>query len=255
MIARLEDAFQHINRFSADASHELRTPLTILQLELEEIVQHGKLPAAIVDQIGSALEETQRLSRIVENLMALSRLDAGEVRMEKILLNLGELAASTAEQMRLLAEEKSLTLRCNVDPAVRVIGDQSKLKQVVVNLIDNAIKYTPEGGEVGVVVGSNQGNAFLEVFDNGLGISPDAIPHVFERFYRADQARSRDLGGAGLGLAIVKAICSAHGAQIEVSSQESEGSRFRVELPLARDHEYSVPGGTPSWAGVSNAQA
>jgi len=255
MIARLEDAFQHINRFSADASHELRTPLTILQLELEEIVQHGKLPATIVDQIGSALEETHRLSRIGENLMALSRLDAGEVKMEKIRLNLGELAASTAEQMRLLAEEKSLTLRCSIDPAVRVIGDQSKLKQVVVNLIDNAIKYTPEGGEVGVVVRSHQGNALLEVFDNGLGIPPDAIPHVFERFYRADQARSRDLGGAGLGLAIVKAICSAHGAQIEVSSQEGEGSRFRMELPLARDHEYSTPGGAPSWAGVSNAQA
>ncbi len=255
MIARLEDAFQHINRFSADASHELRTPLTILQLELEEIVQQAKLPAAIVDQIGSALEETQRLSRIVENLMALSRLDAGEVRMEKILLNLGELAASTADQMRLLAEEKSLTLGCTIDPDVRVIGDQSKLKQVVVNLIDNAIKYTPEGGQVGVVVGSNQGNAFLEVFDNGLGIPPDAIPHVFERFYRADQARTRDWGGAGLGLAIVKAICSAHGAEIEVSSQEGEGSRFRVELPLARDHEYSIPGGAPSWAGASSTQA
>jgi heavy metal sensor kinase len=254
MIARLEDAFQHINRFSADASHELRTPLTILQLELEEIVQHGKLPAAIVDQIGSALEETQRLSRIVENLMAISRLDAGEVKMEKVQLNLGELAASTAEQMRLLAEEKSLTLRCSIDPAVCVIGDQSKLKQVVVNLIDNAIKYTPEGGEVGVVVGSNQGNAFLEVFDNGLGIPPAAIPHVFERFYRADQARSRDWG-VGLGLAIVKAICSAHGAEVEVSSQEGEGSRFRVELPLARGQEYSSAGGAPSWASISNTQA
>ena len=234
MIARLEDAFQHIHRFSADASHELRTPLTILQLELEEIIQHPDLPPAIVDQIGSALEETQRLSRIVENLMAIARLDAGEVKMEKVLLDMGELVASTAEQMRLLADEKLLKLHCNIHPNVRVLGDQARLKQVVVNLIDNAIKYTPEGGMVTVRVQALDGKAQFEVVDTGLGISPEVIPHVFERFYRADKARSRDSGGAGLGLAIVKAICSAHRAEIEVCSQEGKGSRFRVELPLAQ---------------------
>jgi heavy metal sensor kinase len=255
MIARLEDAFQHIHRFSADASHELRTPLTILQLELEEIAQRSELPPAIADQIGSALEETQRLSRIVENLMAISRLDAGEVKMEKVLLNLGDLAASTAEQMKLLAEEKLLTLACSIDSSIRVLGDQSRLKQVVVNLIDNAIKYTPEGGAISVVVGSDQGKAFLEVCDNGLGIPPDVIPHVFERFYRADKARSRDSGGAGLGLAIVKAICGAHGAEVEVFSQDGQGSRFRVELLLAQGSEYRSTGDAPTWAGVSDKLA
>lgn len=234
MIARLDDAFQHINRFSADASHELRTPLTILQLELEEIVQNQKLAPEIVDQIGSALEETQRLSRIVESLLTISRLDAGEVKMEKGVLNLSELAKSTAEQMNLLAEEKSLEMRCSVNGSVFVLGDEARLKQVVVNLMANAIKYTPEGGEIGVRVTSRCDKAVLEVSDNGVGIPSAAIPHIFERFYRADKARSRDSGGAGLGLAIVKAICSAHGAEVKVFSQEGKGSRFIVELPLAR---------------------
>jgi signal transduction histidine kinase len=122
----------------------------------------------------------------------------------------------------------------------------------VVNIIDNAIKYTPEAGEVGVVVRSGEGKAHLEVFDNGLGMSPEVIPHVFERFYRADKARSRDSGGAGLGLAIIKAICAAHGAEVKVHSQEGKGSRFCVELPLAQRYEYPPPGDIHTWAGVSS---
>jgi signal transduction histidine kinase len=147
-------------------------------------------------------------------------------------LNLGDLAFSTAEQMRLLAEEKSILLECNVAANVYVEGDRSRLQQVIVNLVANAIKYTQEGGEVEVWVRTNSRNALLEVSDNGAGIAAQALPHVFERFYRADKARSRNSGGAGLGLAIVKAICTAHGAEINVSSQEGHGSRFTVELPL-----------------------
>jgi heavy metal sensor kinase len=232
MIERLDQAFQHINRFSADASHELRTPLTILQLELEGIAQSHRLNPSLTDQIGSALEETDRMSHIVENLLAISRLDAGEVKMDKTRLDLGDLAASTAEQMRLLAEEKWILFRSNVADDIYVEGDRSRLQQVIVNLIANAIKYTQEGGEVEVSVRSEGSTAVLEVSDNGAGISSQALPHVFERFYRADRARSRNSGGAGLGLAIVKAICTAHGAEIKVSSEEGHGSRFRVELPL-----------------------
>ncbi len=232
MIERLDQAFQHINRFSADASHELRTPLTILQLELEEIAQSHRLNPPLTDQIGSALEETHRMSHIVENLLVISRLDAGEVKMDKTRLDLGHLAASTAEQMRLLAEEKSILLRSNVATGIFVEGDRSRLQQVIVNLVANAIKYTQEGGEVEVSVRGYGVTAVLEVSDNGAGISAHALPHVFERFYRADKARSRNSGGAGLGLAIVKAICTAHGAEIRVSSQEGQGSRFNVELPL-----------------------
>lgn len=232
MIERLDQAFQHINRFSADASHELRTPLTILQLELESIAESQPLNAVQTDQVGSALEETHRMSHIVESLLAISRLDAGEVKMDKTRLDLGQLAASTAEQMRLLAEEKGILFRSEVATNVYVEGDRSRLQQVVVNLIANAIKYTPEAGEVAVSVSREDGTAVLEVSDNGVGIPAYALPHIFERFYRADKARSRQSGGAGLGLAIVKAICTAHGAEIKVSSQEGHGSRFTVELPL-----------------------
>jgi heavy metal sensor kinase len=232
MIERLDDAFQHINRFSADASHELRTPLTILQLELEGIAESHRLTPSVTDQIGSALEETHRMSHIVENLLTISRLDAGEVKMDKTRLDLGELASSTAEQMRLLAEEKAILFRSNVSANICVEGDRSRLQQVIVNLVANAINYTPEDGEVEVSVRGEGRIAVLEVSDNGVGISAQALPHVFERFYRADKARSRNSGGAGLGLAIVKAVCTAHGAEIKVSSQEGQGSRFTVEMPL-----------------------
>jgi heavy metal sensor kinase len=241
MIARLDDAFQQINRFSADASHELRTPLTILNLELEGIAQSPRLPADLADQIGSALEETHRLSWIVENLLTIARLDAGELRMEKAALDLGELASSTADQMRLLAEEKSLSMLYEVTRGLLVDGDRPWLKQVVVNLIDNAIKYTPEGGSIEIRVHRSQNAAVLEVIDSGVGISAESLPHLFERFYRADKARSRNSGGAGLGLAIVKAICSAHGAEIRIMSTEGRGSTFVVELPLASTRFEPLP--------------
>jgi heavy metal sensor kinase len=231
MIERLDGAFQHIHRFSADASHELRTPLTILQLELEGLAQNRELDPSIVDEIGSALEETGRMSHIVENLLTISRLDAGELKIDKSRLDLAQLASSCTEQMQLLAEEKSISLRCQTGDEIYIEGDRSRLQQVIVNLVDNAIKYTQEGGEIRVNVRQDTNLAILEVSDNGAGIPGDALPHVFERFFRADKARSRDLGGAGLGLAIVKSICIAHGAEISVSSQEGRGTCFTVELP------------------------
>jgi heavy metal sensor kinase len=232
MIGRLDDAFQHINRFSADASHELRTPLTILQLELEGMVQTHALSASLEDQIGSALEETHRMSRIVESLLTISRLDAGEANLDRARLDLGDLTNSTAHEMNVLAQEKALSLRSSAVGTVYIEGDRTRLQQVVANLIDNAIKYTQEGGTVEVKVQREAGKAILEVSDNGVGIPTTAIPHVFERFYRVDKARSRASGGAGLGLSIVKAICTAHGGEISVRSEEGRGSRFRVELPL-----------------------
>src|SRR3989454_3927762 len=204
MMERLDDAFQHINRFSADVSHELRTPLTILRGELEAAVQQERLTPELLDLVGSALEETERLRTIVDQLLVVSRLDAGDVQMEKVPLDLGQLAASTAEQMLLLAEEKSITVRCDAEPGVEVDGDPSRLKQVVVNLLDNAIRYTGEGGSISISAARQNGWATLTVADNGAGIPPEALPHVFERFYRADKARSRYSGGSGLGLSIVK---------------------------------------------------
>lgn len=233
MISRLEESFLYVSRFTADASHELRTPLTILRGELEAAVEQRPLAPELRETIGSALEETERLSRIVESLMAISRLDAGEARMERDILDLAELATSTTEQMRLLAEDKDIALRCESEEQVCIEGDRARLKQVIVNLVDNAIKYTPAGGLVGVKVRATNSRAMLEVNDNGVGIPAEALPHIFERFYRVDKARSRQMGGAGLGLSIIKAIVTAHGGQVRVESVEGKGSRFLVELPIA----------------------
>jgi heavy metal sensor kinase len=232
MITRLDEAFQHVNRFSADASHELRTPLTILQLELEGIVNNNRLSPPLDEQISSALEETDRMSRIVESLLTISRLDAGETKLDRLALDLTELVSSTSVEMRILAQEKSILLRSDSESGVWVKGDRSRLQQVVVNLIDNAIKYTHEGGTVQVRARSEGSTAILEVEDNGIGIPVHAVPHIFERFYRVDKARSRASGGAGLGLSIVKAICGAHGGEIHLFSEAGKGSCFRVELPL-----------------------
>jgi heavy metal sensor kinase len=233
MIARLEIAFQHISRFTADASHELRTPLTALRGELEATAQYPQLPPEVRETIGSALEETERLSKIVQGLLAVSRLDAGEADMERVRLDLAELAAATSEQMRLMAEDKNISLSCDASERVIVDGDRARLKQVVVNLLHNAISYTAPGGKVQLRIRATAHRAVLEVEDNGTGISQDALPHIFERFYRADKARSRQMGGTGLGLSIVQAICLAHGGEVRVESTEGRGSRFSVILPLA----------------------
>src|SRR5215216_3361336 len=234
MIARLEKAFQQSNRFAADASHELRTPLSILRGELETLARKPDTPSDIRETIGSALEETERLTKITENLLALSRLDA-ETQLEQTRVDLGELVTTTTDQMKLLAEDKKISLRCNTSMHTEVKGSRARLKQLVVNLVDNAIKYTPEGGEVQVTVTKNDDQAILEVTDTGVGIPAESLPQIFERFYRADRARTRTLGGTGLGLSIVKSICKAHGGNVKAESIDGRGSRFRVELPLVND--------------------
>jgi heavy metal sensor kinase len=233
MIARIEHSFRHMNRFTADASHELRTPLTILRGELETVGRRSDLPAEARETIQSALEETDRLAKIVESLLAISRLDAGEALMTRERFDLAALVADTVDQMRLLAEDKRIELNCLAENSPQVDGDASRVKQLVVNLVDNAIKYTGEGGRIEIRIGTVNGMAQLEVSDSGIGIPAEALKHVFERFYRVDKARSRHLGGAGLGLSIVKSICKAHGGTINVESTDGQGSRFMVDLPLA----------------------
>jgi heavy metal sensor kinase len=235
MIARLDDAFRNSKRFVADASHELRTPLTILRGELETLIENRQLDLEARERAGSMFEEAVRLTRIVEQLLTLSRLDAGEAQAEWSRFDLAGMAKTTAEQMNLLAEDKNITVQCDADQAVEVEGDPARLKQVVVNLLDNAIKYTQSGGAVQLHVLRVNGHAVLEVEDNGVGISSDALPHVFERFYRVDQIRSGDSEGAGLGLSIVESICAAHGAVVEAESAVGKGSRFRIKLPLCRN--------------------
>jgi heavy metal sensor kinase len=237
MIGRLEDAVQNSKRFVADASHELRTPLTVLRGELENLIQDLRLDAEARDLLGSMLEEVERLTDIVEGLVALSRLDAGEAKAEWVQFDLAELAATTADQMGLLAEDKGISVQCGLKQSVFVQGDRARLKQVVVNLLDNAIKYTADGGSIQLNVTRQNGHAILDVADSGIGIPAEAVPHVFDRFFRVDKARSRDEGGAGIGLSIVKSVCTAHGAEVEVESTLGKGSRFRIQLPLAQPPE------------------
>jgi len=235
MIGRIEDAVQNSKRFVADASHELRTPLTVLRGELENLGHDSRLDKAAREVIGSMLEEVERLTDIVEGLVALSRLDAGEAKMEWVQFDLAELAATTADQMNLLAEDKGISVKCASIQKVFVSGDRARLKQVVVNLLDNAIKYTSRGGAIQLSVTRQNGHAILDVADSGIGIPSEAVPHVLDRFFRVDKARTRDEGGAGIGLSIVKSICAAHGAEVEVESFIGKGSRFRVTLPLSKE--------------------
>ncbi|HTT01865.1 MAG TPA: ATP-binding protein [Steroidobacteraceae bacterium] len=233
MISRLEEAVQSSKRFVADASHELRTPLTVLRAELESLMSDGDVNPGVRETLGSLLEEVDRLAAIVEGLLALSRLDAGEARSALVPVDLAELVTTTADQMSLLAEDKSITVLRDAPRPVMVEGDPARLKQVVVNLLDNAIKYTPAGGLVRLRVLAQGGEAVFEVSDTGIGIPAESLPHVFERFFRVERSRSREQGGAGLGLSIAKAICTAHGALLEVESTPEQGTRFRVRQPLA----------------------
>lgn len=235
MIARLDEAFQNSKRFVADASHDLRTPLTILRGELESFAEDSRLTAELRESAASMLEEAVHLSKIVEQLFMLSRLDAGEARTEWSRFDLAELAKTTADQMSLLAEDKGISIACNTGQPTPVEGDRVRLKQVVVNLLDNAIKYTPEKGAIKLHVRGVNGHAILEVTDNGIGIPSDALPHVFERFYRVDKTRSGASESAGLGLSIVKSICTAHGAEVEAESSVGSGSCFRVKLSTAKN--------------------
>jgi heavy metal sensor kinase len=232
MITRLDDAFGNSKRFVADASHELRTPLTVIQGELENLSADPHLPADLRDRVGSTLEEVERLGKIVQKLFALSRLDAGEAQSEWVRVDLAGLASSTADQMLLLAEDRNIKVSREADGEVPVMGDRARLKQVLVNLIDNAVKYTPPGGSVRLKSYRDGSRAVVEVADTGVGIPAEALPHVFERFFRVDRDRSAD-GGAGLGLSIVRSICAAHGGRVEAESAPGAGSRFRVTLPLA----------------------
>ncbi len=232
MISRLEDALSHNSRFSADVSHELRTPLTILRGELEHVIQAPGLGAGVADSIGSALEEIDRMAKIVENLLAISRLDSGGAGIEHKCFDLNAVATSTADEMRLLSDEKKITVSCISKGPVPALGDEAKIKQVMVNLLDNAIKYTGDGGHVTISTRDIGQGAVLEISDNGIGIQEDSLPHVFERFYRAEKARSRGSAGAGLGLSIVQAICRAHGGSVSITSNGRTGTSVVVHLPV-----------------------
>jgi signal transduction histidine kinase len=231
MLERLDHAYQHASRFSADAAHELRTPLSIMRGELELLASSRELPASVQNALGNILDETARLGQIVGSLTALSHLDSIAGKRSHLAVDLDVLAAETIDQMRLLAEEKGISLGFKSASGVFAAGDRDRLKQVLVNLLDNAIKYTMPGGDVSVAVSQAEGVALLTVVDTGIGIDKDDCPRIFDRFYRVTTDRGEV--GAGLGLAIVRAICLAHGGNVTVESVPAGGSVFRVSLPQA----------------------
>jgi heavy metal sensor kinase len=235
MIGRLERSFAEVRRFTADASHELRTPLTALRTEVEVALNK---PADVADQanlLGSILEECERLTRLTEQLLALAREDARIAQQERKPVDLAALVRGAVETMRPLAEAKSIRLRQHGADALPMHGDAARLRQVFYNLLDNAIKYTPEGGEIEVDLGRRAGEAIVVLRDTGIGIPADHLPHVFERFYRVDKGRSRAEGGTGLGLSITHSIVTAHGGRIELDSTPGRGTVCTVILPLESD--------------------
>ncbi|HEX5278556.1 MAG TPA: ATP-binding protein [Micropepsaceae bacterium] len=239
MLDRLDSAYQHANRFSSDAAHELRTPLAIIQGELEFAMARGGIAPDVESALSNVLDEAGRLSKIVDSLLMLSRMDHPSGQRGHASLDLHALAAETIDQMHLLAAEKGVTLKGPTGGKITVSGDRDRLKQVIVNLLDNGIKYNVAGGHVVVDVSAGPGLARLTVSDCGIGIAPENLDYVFDRFYRVSTNRGEV--GAGLGLAIVKSICHAHGGSISVTSKVGVGTTFCVTLPSAARDVGSPP--------------
>jgi len=231
-LARLDAAFEQLRRFTADASHELRTPLTAIRSVGEVALQRSLSAEGYREVVGSMLEEVDRLTRLVENLLLLTRAEAGRIPLARVTVDLRELVASVSDGLRVLAEEKNQDLTVQLDGGVTAHCDAGVLRQGITNLLYNAIKYTPQHGVIRVAATSTVGgDAVIEVQDTGPGIPAADHQRVFERFYRADHARSRQTGGTGLGLAIARWAVEANGGRIELESLEGRGTLFRVVLP------------------------
>ena len=228
-LSRLQESFERLRRFTADASHELRTPLTAIRSVGEVALQSQRDPAAYREVIGSMLEEVDRLTRLVENLLTLTRAESGRIQPRREAVDVGVLATSVADHLRILAEEKDQRLSVDVHGHVVAECDPAILRQGLVNLVDNAIKYTPAKGLIDVdVTHGPSGEVVVEVRDTGPGIPAQHRERVFERFYRVDAARARESGGMGLGLAIARWAVEANGGRIELESEEDQGSVFRM---------------------------
>jgi heavy metal sensor kinase len=230
-LARLESSFDQLRRFTADASHELRTPLTAIRSVGEVSLRRPGDEKYYRDVIGSMLEETSRLTRLVDSLLTMSRADAGRVQLHLAEVCLLDLVRESAALLEVLAEEKEQTLQVEGDALLTVMADRTILRQALVNLIDNAVKYSPVDGSILIHVANSQQNAVIEVQDSGPGIPPEHRSRIFERFYRVDKARTRAEGGTGLGLSIAEWAVAVHGGTIEVQCEPGPGSIFRIRLP------------------------
>jgi heavy metal sensor kinase len=230
-LARLENSFEQLRRFTADASHELRTPLTAIRSVGEVALGKGGSENYYRDTIGSMLEETNRLTKLVDSLLTMSRADAGRVALQFCPIALLELAMESANLIEVLAEEKEQSIRVEGSETVQVNADRTILQQALVNLIDNAVKFSPEKGIVQIRVREEGPDAIVEVQDSGPGIPREHRARISERFYRVDKSRARHEGGTGLGLSIVEWAVKAHRGTVEVDCEHGTGSIFRIRLP------------------------
>jgi heavy metal sensor kinase len=236
MFGRLERAFKRVTQFTADASHELRTPIALMRTRTEIALRKQRSEADYRETIVRVHQELERTSTLIENLMTLARADSGSEALQVASTNLTEVLLEISEPARLLAEGKSIHSDQRLpETPLRVSGNAPSLRRLFLILIDNAVKYTPREGRISVVLDASDGAAVTEIRDTGVGISSSDLPHIFERFYRADASRSRESGGTGLGLSIAKWIAEAHQGKISVASKVGEGSVFRVQIPLSED--------------------
>jgi signal transduction histidine kinase len=250
MITRLDQSFRQIKQFSSDASHELKTPLTILKGEVEVMLRKERTSQEYQQTLKSNLEEINRMSQIVEDLLLLSRADTGEIRVNRQDINLTEILADVVAQMDLMARSKKLHLSAsNHHQEIHIFGDALRIRELFINLIENGIKYTEEGGSIHITLqeeypppvrnqsdrleGESEKFVRIIVSDTGIGIAEEDRERIFNRFFRVDKARSREQGGSGLGLSICKWIVEAHQGEIKVESELGKGSSFIVRLPLS----------------------
>lgn len=232
MIRRLNETFAELRHFIDDTSHELRTPLSIMKGEAEVALKRPRRPEEYQQVLKNVLEEIEFMSKIVEGLWILSRGESGGIMLELEPISLDGLLREVYEEAKILAQGKGLSVNLGKMEEVAVKGDKRWLKQLLLNLVDNAIKYTPAGGRITLSLEKAQRFVLILIEDTGIGIPEESLPHIFDRFYRVDKAKAREIGGSGLGLSICKWITEAHGGTIEVSSRLGYGTQVSVRLPL-----------------------
>jgi signal transduction histidine kinase len=237
MIGRLETSFAGLRRFTADASHELKTPLAVIRADVERAMTDSSAQTERMVALEEALQEVRRMTDLVESLLTLARADEGRFDLHREPVELQPLVQEVYETALILGEAQGVAVNLPFTADAVVMGDRTRLRQLFLNLVTNAIKYTPAGGKVDIGLGRHPDNVTFAVRDTGIGISAADFPHIFERFWRADRVRSRmsERGGFGLGLAISQWIAQAHGGSLTASSRLGRGSLFTVTLPLSGD--------------------
>jgi heavy metal sensor kinase len=231
-LARLDASFDQLRRFTADASHELRTPLAVVRGIGEAAVAERRSPAEYEESIGSILEEIDRMTTLVDTLLRLSHGDAGTIRLSRELVDVGQLARDVASSLGILAEERNQSISLDITDGIVAPVDRLIVREALTNVLDNAIKYSPQGGTVSIRVEQRNGQALVAIADEGPGIPPAHRERIFHRFFRVDEARAREHGGAGLGLAIAKWAVEMHGGEIIVDPRPSSGAEFHIVLPI-----------------------